>query len=192
VTVENKQPVAGFEIYDTLDFVAGPPDDDAAGWEADDVEFTGLTVQTGGHTVWIQSKKLPTAWSNTDPTPATDDDSDITPKSGSPTLYASNNFSYDPEGQEWTNGAAYVPTGWPNPAWGLDWFKVQWGDGTTEFYRAGDTNGDGAVEEDTLGGFAAVHAYEWTSGTVYRDIIVTAIDFLGAETSHTWRITLRP
>ncbi|MCD6495020.1 hypothetical protein J7K60_03090, partial [Candidatus Bipolaricaulota bacterium] len=61
-----------------------------------------------------------------------------------------------------------------------------------EFYRAGDTDGDGAVEEDTLGGFAAVHAYEWTSGTVYRDIIVTAIDFLGAETSHTWRITLRP
>jgi len=192
VVVENKQPVAGFEIYDTLDVIGGPPLEAAAGWEADDVEFTGLTVQTGGHTVWIQSKRLPIAGENTDPTPATDDDSDITPKSGSPTDYASNNFSYDPEGQEWTNGDAYVPTGWPNPAWGLDWFKVQWGDGTTEFYRAGDTDGDGSVEEDVLGGFAAVHAYEWTSGTVYRDIIVTAIDFLGAETSHTWRITLRP
>jgi len=191
VVVENDQPIAGFEIFDTLDFGATPPAEDNAGWLADDVEYTGLTVQTGGHTVWVQSKRLPESWRNTDPTPATDPDADIDPQTGSPTGYEDHNFSYDQEGQGWTNGAGYVPTGWPNAGWGIEWYKVNWGDGTTEFYKAGDTDGDGTVEEAVRGGFAARHNYDWTSGTVDRDIVVTAIDYLGGETSLTRRITLR-
>ena len=190
VVIENKQPVAGFEIHEDLDAVTQPVETDP-GWVADDVEFTGLTVQTGGHTVWIQSKKLPTSWRINDPTPGTDPDADIVSKTGSPTDYSDHNFSYDPEGQGWINGDPYIPTGWPNTGWGIDWYKVDWGDGTTEFYKAGDTNGDGIVEEQTLGGFAADHNYEWTSGTVDRDITVTAIDYLGAETDLTRTITLR-
>jgi hypothetical protein len=170
VTVENKQPVAGFEINDKLG--------GGGTWQHDDVTFpdTGL-LQTDSATVWIQSD-APPAWEGDTPTTNDEDDANYdepTPKTAVPTGYEDHNFSYDPEGQGWSvAGPTGIPDGFPNAAWGIEWYKVDWGDGNTEFvaYSAGLANKD--------------HLYTGNNFT----ITVTAIDYLGAETSYSRTVTI--
>jgi PKD repeat protein len=173
VTVENKQPVAGFEINDELGGTGT--------YVADDVTFpdTGL-LQTDSATVWIRSEEPPPATWEGD-TPTTNDETDPlyvepTPKTGEPGLYSDHNLSYDPEGQDWSGD---IPDGFPNAAWGIEWFKIDWGDGNTEFVAYST----GLAAKDHLYTGLAVGVNNFT-------ITVTAIDYLGAETSYSRTVTI--
>jgi len=173
VTVENKQPVAGFEINDKLG--------GGGTWQHDDVTFpdTGL-LQTDSATVWIQSLP-PSTWQGTTPTTNDEDDANYvepTPKTAVPAGYADHNFSYDPEGQGWSGD---IPDGFPNAAWGIEWFKIDWGDGNTEFVEYSD--GPGLLDKNHLYTGLAVGVNNFT-------ITVTAIDYLGAETSYSRTVTI--
>jgi len=171
VTVENKQPVAGFEIDDKLG--------GGGTWQHDNVTFpdTGL-LQTDSATVQIQSA-APAAHQGTTPTTNDEDNANYdepSPKTAVPTGYADHNFSYDPEGQGWSGD---TPDGFPNVAWGIEWYKVDWGDGNTVFvsYSAGLA--------------PKTHSYTGLSvGVNNFTITVTAIDYLGAETSYSRTVTI--
>jgi PKD repeat protein len=170
VVVENKQPVAGFQINETL----GAADPGATGWKTADVEFQN--VQSGSHTVWIRSE-APTSWVNTTPSP-NDEDHEPNPKTGTPGNYSDHNLSYDPEGQGWTGAN---PAGFPSEAWGIKRFEIDWGDGTTP-----------EIVNYTTG-MKTSHAYQLTTGfgTVERTIQVTVMDYLGARTTFSRKITFR-
>lgn len=172
VTIENYQPVAGFEILDKT-----------ANWVHSDTTFT--SVQTPGRTVWIRSQAITDpAWTRhfggagepAEPTPAT--------KTGSPTGYHDNNFSYDPEGQRFerndTPGDDTPPAGWTSHAWGIQDVRVQWGDGSQEPYDYADL----------VAGIG--HHYDFSGSKTSFDITVTVYDFLGGKDSLTRTITLNP
>ena len=170
VTVQNRQPVAGFEINDAL---GGGGD-----WLADDVDFNN--VQTDSAEVRIRSQ-APNNWEGTLPSPNDGTEPDPTPKSGTPSNYGDGNPSgnqdhdlcYDPEGQDWNGGG--VPFGFPNAAWGIEWYKVDWDDGNTEFFKYSD--GPGLLDTP--------HVYALpNTGSYTFAITVTAIDYLGGETSY--------
>jgi hypothetical protein len=64
-------------------------------------------------------------------------------------------------------------------AWGIEWYKVNWGDGNTEFV----TYSTGLADKDHLYTGLAVGMNSFT-------ITLTAIDYLGAETSYTRTVTI--
>ena len=179
VTIENYQPVAGFEILDELDVVVPPG---GAGWVHDDVKFTGVTA--GLHTVWIQSLLIAdAAWTRhfgggggepAVPTPAT--------KAGSPAGYTDHNFSYDPEGQWFSDAAATdnPPAGWTSHGWGIQDVRVVWGDGSQAPYDYADL----------VAGIS--HDYAFSGSSTPFDITVTVYDFLGGRSSFKRTITLKP
>jgi len=169
VKVENYQPVAGFEILDTLGINGGAQP--AGDWVADDVVYNN--VQSATTTVWIRSQEIVDAnWLNLDhtaPVPAT--------KTGHPDEYADHNMCYDPEGQTWDNGTG--PDWFPNRAWGIKQLRIDWGDGNIDiipFVDGGDT--------------VAFHPYAFPGTTLVKTITVTAIDYLGAESSYQRTVTL--
>jgi len=177
VTVENYQPKAGFEIYDVLN----PGDPPAGGaWKTDDVDF--YNVQTGANTVWIRTQKVPISWIGT----PTGDPNPQGTSSSEPAVYTDRNFCFDPEGQGWDKISPYsntdAPTGWPNPAWGIQIIKIDWGDGNIITYDYYDTvmNSDGEFS----------HQYSFLGGIATYTITVTAEDFLGATDSFSREITL--
>lgn len=171
VSVENYQPVAGFEINTALTANgAGGPG--GGTWEHDDVIFTGV-VQTASM-VWIRSQPVTDAvWTRTtaSPSPAT--------KTGTPAGYVDHNYSFDPEGQAWSAGP---PTWFPaNGAWGVDHFEIDWGDGSIQYnvvYGPPDNMGTG------IG-----HVYTFSTSLV-KTIKVTVYDRLGAKASYTRTVTL--
>jgi len=180
VTVENKQPVAGFEILDLANVVAPPG---AGTWVDDDVTFPddggGPDIQTDSATIWIRSE-APTGMEGTlaVPNDGTEDDPDpINDEAGN---YDDHNLCYDPEGQDWDGAVDEIPFGWPNAAWGLDFYKVAWGDGNTEYFDYNDADG---LEQ--------AHTYiNLVDGANTFTITVTAIDYLGGETSYSREITI--
>ena len=180
VVVENKQPVAGFEILNDAD-IAVPPG--GAAWWADDVDFPadggGPNIQTDSAVIWIRSEP-PQAFNGTTPAPNDGTQPEPAPKTAAPGNYGNGNpgankdhdLCYDSEGQGW-NGAN--PFGWPNAGWGIEWYEVDWGDGNTQFfaYAAGP-------------GLQQAHQYtNLVIGWNEFPIAVTAIDFLGGETTFT-------
>jgi hypothetical protein len=173
VIVENKQPVAGFEINDAPG--------GSGNWLADDVTFDGVATQTAS--VKIRSE-APTNMTGTTPTPNDGTQDDPEPKTAAPGNYgdadpgghSDHDLCYDPEGQDWSGDTPY---GWPNPAWGIEWYKVNWGDGSTQF-----------VEYATLPGLLLEHTYDVVVGANNFTITVTAIDYLGAETSYSRTVTI--
>ncbi len=172
VIVDNEQPVAGFEIND---------DEGGGGtWVADDVVFPddggGANIQTDSATIWIRSE-APTGHEGDTPDPNDGTEDDPDPLNDEPGNYDDHNLCYDPEGQGWDNG---TPFGWPNDAWGIEFYKVNWGDGNTEYFAYDPIDG---MEED--------HTYtNLADGVNTFTITVTAIDFLGAETSFSREITI--
>jgi hypothetical protein len=168
VTVENKQPVAGFEINDELG--------GGGAWQHDNVTFDGVLTQTASVVIRSQA---PTDMQGTTPTTNDEDDPlyvEPTPKTAVPTGYTDHEFSYDPEGQGWSGD---IPDGFPNVAWGIEWYKVDWGDGNTEFVAYST----GLAAKDHLYTGLAVGVNNFT-------ITVTAIDYLGAETSYSRTVTI--
>jgi hypothetical protein len=173
VIVENKQPVAGFEINDALG--------GGGNWLADDLTFDGVVTQTAS--VAIRSE-APTNMTGTTPNPNDGTQDDPTPLTNVPGNYGDANpggntdhdLCYDPEGQGWDSG---TPFGFPNTAWGIEWYKINWGDGTTQF-----------VEYATLPGLRRQHTYDVVVGANSFTITVTAIDYLGAETSYSRTVTI--
>jgi hypothetical protein len=170
VSVENYQPVAGFEIHNALTTNAttvAPVT--GVNWKAENVTFTG--VQTGSTKVWIRSLAVTDPnWTRTQasPSPAT--------KTGTPTApaYANHSYSYDPEGQAWNPAA---PTWFPsNGAWGIDHFEIDWGEGSIDYNISTVTMNAGVG-----------HEYEYT-GSLVKTIKVTVIDRLGAKAS--WQRTI--
>ncbi|MCK4356529.1 hypothetical protein KAW44_05545, partial [Candidatus Bipolaricaulota bacterium] len=143
-------------------------------------------IQTDSATIWIWSEPPPATWEGDTPTTNDEDDANYvepTPKTGTPGGYADNNYSYDPEGQNW-DGA--IPDGFPNVAWGLEWYKVNWGDGNTEYilYVDGFDPGDSA-------GLRQSHLYTaLVDGLNTFTITVTAIDYLDGETSYSRTVTI--
>ncbi len=182
VVVENEQPVAGFEIYD----LANPGDPPAGGtWVADDVTFPDTgdpDIQTDSATIWIKSDPLPAAWEGDTPVP-NDGTDEPDPKTGEPGNYDDHDMCYDPEGQDW-DGAN--PFGWPNAAWGLEFYKVNWGDGNTEYFPYVNSFYPANTE-----GLQQPHTYtNLADGANTFTITVTAIDYLGGETSYSRDITI--
>ena len=176
VVVENQQPVAGFEILNDADIVAPPG---GAAWRAEDVVFPddggGPNIQTDSAVIWIRSE-APTNMQGTTPVPNDGTQPEPDPKTNEPGNYGDGNpgankdhdLCYDPEGQGW-NGAD--PFGWPNEGWGIDWYEVDWGDGNTQFIPYGP-------------GLQLQHQYtSLVIGANDFTIAVTAIDFLGGETT---------
>jgi PKD repeat protein len=179
VTVENYQPVAGFEIYYKVNALEATvkADTNADHWIADDVDFTAADgVQSGSNTVWIRSQQITDAtWTRTtsDPTPAT--------KTGHPSspTWASNNYSYDPEGQYWSAGIPPTfPSGGTNQAWGIKSLEVVWGDGTWDLYAYSPTGNLDNVQGNTY------------AGTGQFTIKLTAKDYLNGDGTFSRKITL--
>ncbi len=183
VVVDNEQPVAGFEIYD-LATDASPP---AGGtWVADDVVFPddggGPDIQTDSATIWIRSEP-PTGHEGTTPVPNDGTQDDPDPINDEPGNYDDHNLCYDPEGQDWDAG---IPFGWPNAAWGIQRYEVDWGDGNTESFDY-----DGGFDPGNTDGLRQSHMYtNLTDGVNTFTITVTAIDYLGGETSFSREITI--
>jgi PKD repeat protein len=177
-TIENYQPVAGFEILDQLN-VQTPPG--IAGWVHADKTFSGVTA--GQRKVWIQSLAITdAAWTRhfggvgdpVVPTPAT--------KTGSPAGYHENNFSYDPEGQWFHDGAGTdnPPAGWTSHAWGIQDVRVDWGDGVQAPYSYTQLTN------------MISHDYTFAGTTTHFHITLTVYDFLGGRSSLMRTITLEP
>ena len=189
VIVENEQPVAGFEIYDLAN--AGPPPAAPAGgaWVADDVDFPDTgdpEIQTDSATIWIKSDPPPAAWEGDTPVPNDGTQDDPDPKTGEPGNYDDHDMCYDPEGQGWDAG---TPFGWPNDAWGIEFYKVNWGDGNTEYFDYADSFLD--PPNPAGEGLCQWHTYNnLADGANAFTITVTAIDHLGGETSYSREITI--
>jgi len=196
VVVENRQPVAGFEILDDADIPVPPG---VSAWLADDVTFPddggGANIQTDSATIWIRSE--PPAAGHQGTTPAPNDGTAAEPiaKTAAPGNYGDGNpgttldhdLCYDPEGQGWSGAD---PFGWPNAGWGIEWYKVNWGDGNTVYYpylTSFDPGGTAGLRQWHTYTNLVIGANDFT-------ISVTAIDFLGGETtfSRTIRINRSP
>jgi len=186
VVVENKQPVAGFEILDLADVPSPPPG--TGTWVADDVTLPGTgdpAIQTDSATVWIRSE-APTNMQGTTPLPIDGTQPDPDPKTAAPGNYGDglpggsrdHDLSYDPEGQGWDAG---TPFGFPSVAWGIEWYKVDWGDGSgTQYvvYTAGP-------------GLLLAHTYaSLVIGANTFTITVTVEDYLGAQTSYSREVRI--
>jgi len=181
VTIENYQPVAGFEIYYKVNVAEGTvkADLDPDHWIADDVDFKAADgVQSSSNTVWIRSQKITDPdWTRdtANPTPAT--------KTGHPAAptWDSNNYSYDPEGQYWNAGIPpSFPSGGTNQAWGIKSLELDWGDGTWEPYAYEPV---GAANENNVHG----NLY---AGTGTFTIQLAAKDYLKGESTFSRKITL--
>jgi len=189
VTVENKQPVAGFEIYDLANAAtdANGPIDGA--WEADDVDFPDVLdpdIQTDSATIWIRSEPPP-GMQGALPVPNDGTEDDPDPRTNEPgNPYDDHNLCYDPEGQDWDGAPGEIPFGWPNAAWGLEVYKVNWDDGNTQYFPYEDSHALAGSE-----GLQQPHTYtNLADGANAFTITVTAIDYLGAETSYSRDITI--
>ena len=180
VTVENYQPVAGFEIYYAVNIAEGTvkADMNSDHWIADDVDFKAADgVQSGSNTVWIRSQEITdTDWERETASPS------AATKTGHPATtptWDSNNYSYDPEGQSWDAGIPPTfPSGGTNQAWGIKSLEVDWGDGTWFPYPyepAGNVNN---VQGNTY------------AGTGTFTIELTAKDYLKGEGTFSRQITL--
>ncbi|MFC2083201.1 PKD domain-containing protein [Candidatus Bipolaricaulota bacterium] len=182
VRVENYTPTAGFEVADDLDDATGAGV--TAWWtglnsedgDGDDDRVTYYSVPLGVHTVWIRSQEIvDPAWlnkDNVDPDPngENEEPGEFEDDNG-------NNMCFDPEGQTWIGGVK--PAWFPNDAWGIQYLRVNWGDGNIENVPFEDS-------ADTYAG----HDYNFDSGPVKSwTITVTAVDFLGAESSFSRLIT---
>jgi hypothetical protein len=215
VKVYNHQPVAGFEIADPPGGeIAGFGGDEQyadipaaiAGdtWVADDVIQGDIGAIPGGApwavNVFIRSE-LPTpltipapGWFALDGTVAQKDlemAEGVAYSSNSPAepdnyRAADHNLSYDPEGQKWAAAApAWFPVG--NQSWGIKWIYVDWDDGTGEepfdYFTASANYTRAAV---------MMHTYTFPDilSQPY-DITIRVVDFLGAESTFTRRITLK-
>ena len=178
VVIENYQPVAGFEVFDEIQAGAPAWDDttEPGVWVTDD-EIHYYDVQTGPNTIWIQSQDIvnnDVAWRRTtaDPEPVGNENSE-------PAEWDDNNYSYDPEGQEWNAG---IPAGFPSPAWGIETFRVDWGDGDSDTfdYQAAALPGDDDHNQIS-------HAYDFQppggQGTDSFIIEVTVWDYLSGMDS---------
>jgi len=183
VVVENEQPVAGFEIYDLANPAAGPA---GGAWEADDVDFPDAAdpdIQTDSAVIWIRSEPLPAGWEGNTPAPNDGTQDEPDPQTGDPGNYDDHDMCYDPEGQGWDAG---TPFGWPNDGWGIEWYEVDWGDGNTQFFPYANSFDPGAGP-----GLQQPHLYNnlvigWNEFTV----AVTAIDYLGGETTFSRQIRI--
>ena len=192
VVVENDQPVAGFEILNDAD-IGVPPG--GAAWWADDVDFPadggGANIQTDSAVVWIRSEPPAAAHEGTTPAPNDGTQPEPDPKTAAPGNYGDgdpggnkdHDLCYDPEGQGWD---AADPFGWPNDGWGIEWYEVDWGDGNTQFFPYATSFDPGAGP-----GLQQPHQYNnlvigWNEFTV----AVTAIDFLGGETTFSRQIRI--
>ena len=191
VVVENKQPVAGFEILDDAD-IGVPPG--AGAWVAEDVDFPadggGPNIQTDSAVIWIRSEP-PTDMQGNTPAPNDGTAAEPAEKTAAPGNYGDGNpgankdhdLCYDPEGQGW-NGAD--PFGWPNAGWGIEWYEVDWDDGNTVYYPYANSFDPGAGP-----GLQQPHLYtNLVIGANDFTIAVTAIDFLGGETTFTREIRI--
>jgi hypothetical protein len=189
VVVENKQPVAGFEIYDRADDPAPPGL--GGTWVADGVTFPDDTgdpaIQTDSATVWIRSE-APTGMLGTTPAPNDGTQDDPDPRTNEPTNYGDgdpggdrdHDLSYDPEGQGWDAG---TPFGFPSVAWGIEWYKVDWGDGSgTQYKQYNAAPGDGLLLAHTYASLV-IGANTFT-------ITVTVEDYLGAQTSYSREVRI--
>jgi len=194
VVVENKQPVAGFEIYDLATATSPPAGGD---WLADDVTFPDAAdpdIQTDSATIWIRSE-APTTWVGALATPNDGSQDDPDPRTtGEPGNYGDANpgantdhdLCYDPEGQDWDGAAGEIPFGWPNAGWGIEWYKINWGDGNTQYVAY-----DGGFDPGNGDGLRQPHLYTGLAdGANTKIITVTAIDYLGGETAFSREITI--
>ena len=187
VTIENYQPVAGFEVFDELQGAA-PVWNDAAepGVWVTTEEVHYYDVQTGANTVWIQSQDIVNNDANW--TRTTADPEPVGTESSEPAGWNADNYSYDPEGQEWDAG---TPAGFPNPAWGIETFRVDWGDGDfdTFDYQFPAFAGPGNDDHNQI-----AHAYDFDppggQGTESYTIEVTVWDYLGGTDSFSREIFL--
>jgi len=183
VIIENYQPVAGFEVYDELDepavIAAGDP-----GWSTDD-ELHYYDVQTGTNTVWIQSRDVVAEDADWERTAA--DPEPVGGENAEPAGWDDNNFSYDPEGQEWDTAPA-IPDGFPNEAWGIEYFRVNWGDGDTDSFDYQDP--PDAPEDGDDDNNQVAHEYNFDGGTETYTITVTVYDYLNGSDSFSRKIWL--
>ncbi len=102
------------------------------------------------------------------------------PKDSTGIAYDDHNFSYDPEGQEWT---ALPPTWFTTPtdygqAWGIRYLLINWGDGTAQ--QQVDYAAVGAGFSDNV---IIAHDYNITTDGTIRTITVTAEDWLGQKSA---------
>jgi len=186
IRVENYQPVAGFEVYKSLDAATAPPATPDADWWTDnddgtsDDRVTYSTVGMAVHKVWIRSRHIEdTRWVKDSSAPVPNASS-LEPAQFEDTTDGPN-MCFDPEGQTWTPVATTPPTWFPNRAWGIDYLSIDWGDGTStpivDFVDGDDTT--------------ASHDYNFLSGGVKSwTITVTAYDYLGAHRSFQRTITM--
>ncbi len=185
VRVENYQPVAGFEVSNKANVLAGTmPTVDGDWWtDKDDgladgrVTYSCLGV-AATRTVYVRSRQITDAnWqkSSTNPVPNA--------RTAKPAQYDStdgSNMCYDPEGQTWSPTAT-GPAWFTSRSWGIERLSIDWGDGTSSpnvpFVSAGDTT--------------APHAYNFIGGVQSWTITVTAYDYLGAHASYQRTITMQ-
>ncbi|MBN1859530.1 PKD domain-containing protein, partial [Candidatus Bipolaricaulota bacterium] len=171
VTVYNRQPVAGFELYyEEVDAIATAEGDaDDGHWLAEDVDYA---TSEAPYVICIRSEQITDAdWERdaANPTPASVGGPPDTPN------WEDNNYSYDPEGQTWDDVLGNLPEYFPgtgvntNPCWGIKTIEVNWGDGTWDPY-AYDSAGDNVL------------GHEYDSPGSYT-VTVTVIDHLGGEDS---------
>jgi PKD repeat protein len=191
VVIENEQPIAGFEVLNFGNHPDDPPDPlnpaDVGAYnvewqhEEDDVHIYELGAVPIGVTVWVQSRE-PAGWVNDLPVPNTPVGGEPDPQTGDPNNYDDENLSYDPEGQEWNGAPGEVPWGFPNAAWGIDWVRVNWGDGDTDIIVdfSGAGNPDNQLDHD----------YEFGGLVDHFTITVTVFDFLGGSDAHSRELWL--
>jgi PKD repeat protein len=183
IRVVNYQPVAGFEVSNTLSVHAGakPVGDD--NWWTDDDDglsdnrVTYDCVPLGTRTVWIRSHAIEDArWvkdsANPIPNASNAKPAELKNTTDGPEM------CFDPEGQTWTAGK---PVWFPNRAWGIERLSIDWGDGASDLNVPFDGAADTTVHHD----------YDFTGGGVQSwTITVTAYDYLGAHTSFQRTITM--
>ena len=187
IRVENYQPVAGFEVYKSLDAATAPSATPAGDWWTDnddglsDDRVTYSNVGIAVHTVWIRSRHiLDPLWvkDSTNPVPNA--------SNAKPAQYEDTtdgpNMCFDPEGQTWNNTTGPGAPWFPNRAWGIERLAIDWGDGASDLNVSFVDTGTG----DTV----ASHIYNFTGGVKSWTITVTAYDYLGAHKSFQRTITM--
>lgn len=210
VKIYNHRPVAGFDLANPPGGDCGDGgaveyetagDAFAAGrWEAKDVVYGDIFDSDGvvgtypeTITVCIRSRALENGWydlndtgnqttlTQANGTLATSSSVPSAPRDANLVAYSKNNFSYDPEGQEWDAGGPpawfTAPTNY-NQAWGIRYLYVNWGDGTpqqqVDYAAAGAAFSDNAI---------VAHNYVVTADGTVRTITVTAEDWLGQKSA---------
>jgi len=183
VRVRNYQPVAGFEVSDEDNVLAGTKPDAGEWWTDDDdgtrdnrVTYSCL-IPVQDRTVWIRSLKITDGSWVKDPLAPVPNASNAEPEEFEDTTDGPE-MCFDPEGQTWTGGVK--PAWFPNRAWGIERLSIDWGDGASDlnvpFQDAADTT--------------ASHVYHFTGGVKSWTITVTAYDYLGAHKSFSRTITM--